>query len=245
MNIDSNVGFDELKKGYKKEKNIFRCLFCEHQYLNGDIYSFDNRLVEASTAIELHMQEAHGSVFDVLISGNKKNTGLTSVQSELLTHFYSGISDKEIAAKTNTSQSTVRYQRFNLKEKARQAKVFLALFELMNEKSKEEHEFEIHAGATMVDERYMTSVEETQRIIETFFSSINPLVLKTFSPKEKKKLVILKVISEQFEKEKRYDEKEVNNILKSIYDDYATIRRYLIEYGFMERTQNCTEYWLK
>ncbi|HEX9062442.1 MAG TPA: DUF2087 domain-containing protein, partial [Clostridia bacterium] len=58
-------------------------------------------------------------------------------------------------------------------------------------------------------------------------------------------IVILKKISEQFEKNKRYSEKELNHIIKEIYEDFATIRRYLIEYGFMERTNDCKEYWLK
>ena len=104
---------------------------------------------------------------------------------------------------------------------------------------------QIHSGATMVDERYMATAEETQKIIDTFFSSINPLVLNTFSSREKKKLVILRVISGQFEKDRQYSEKEVNEILKPIYGDFATIRRYLIEYGFLERTPDCRSYWLK
>ncbi|MFR2551837.1 MAG: DUF2087 domain-containing protein [Clostridioides difficile] len=43
---------------------------------------------------------------------------------------------------------------------------------------------------------------------------------------------------EQFERGKKYSEKEVNQILESIYDDFATIRRYLIEYGFMSRNKS-------
>jgi len=27
--------------------------------------------------------------------------------------------------------------------------------------------------------------------------------------------------------------------------DHATLRRYLIEYGFLERTQDCGTYWVK
>ena len=235
----------ELKQGYKRADNVFCCLFCEQKYLSGDIYTFSDRMVEASTAIRLHIQEAHCSAFDVLIAQDKKHTGLTNVQSELLAYFYEGIPDKEIAARTNTSQSTVRYQRFNFKEKARQARVFLALYELMDERSKDEYKPKVHEGATMVDERYMTSEAEAQKITETFFSSMNPLILKSFSPKEKKKLVILRVIAGQFEKGRKYEEKELNDILKAIYEDYVTIRRYLIEYGFMDRTSDCKEYWLK
>ena len=66
-----------------------------------------------------------------------------------------------------------------------------------------------------------------------------------FSSKEKKKIVTLQKIIEQFEPGKIYPEKEVNQILKDIYDDFPTIRRYLIEYGFMERSKDCRDYWVK
>jgi len=103
---------------------------------------------------------------------------------------------------------------------------------------------EIHANARMVDERYMATADEAKKIIETYFLSLEPLVLKAFPPKEKKKLVILREISKQFEKGRRYDEKEINRIIKSIYGDHTTIRRYLIEYRFLERTTDGGEYWL-
>ncbi|MDR1669401.1 MAG: DUF2087 domain-containing protein [Oscillospiraceae bacterium] len=102
---------------------------------------------------------------------------------------------------------------------------------------------EIHSGAKMVDERYMTTAEEEERIIKTYFASLEPLTLKKFPLKEKRKLVILRVIAGQFECKKRYSEKEINQILKGICEDYVTVRRYLIEYGFMERTRDCSEYW--
>ena len=34
-------------------------------------------------------------------------------------------------------------------------------------------------------------------------------------------------------------------ILKRIYEDNATIRRYLIEYGFLDRSKDCSKYWVK
>ncbi|HEX3029230.1 MAG TPA: DUF2087 domain-containing protein, partial [Clostridia bacterium] len=102
-----------------------------------------------------------------------------------------------------------------------------------------------HRGATMLDDRYFTTKAEEEKILSTLFSSLSPLKLETFSSKEKKKIVILKKISEQFERGKKYSEKELNTIIKEIYGDFATIRRYLIEYGFMERTNDCKEYWLK
>jgi len=240
-----DVSLDELKQGYTKDNNTYSCLFCEQQYTLGDIYTFDERLVDASKAIELHIEKEHVSAFNTLILEGKKNTGMTDIQRELLTHFHNGLSDKEVAAITNTAPSTVRFQRYHLKEKARQAKVFLALFELIDDGVKEDLNINIHSTATMVDLRYNTTDEEAQKIIDIFFSSRDPLVLKTFSSKEKNKLVILRLISEQFQRVKRYEEKEVNDIIKPIYSDFATIRRYLIEYGFMDRTGDCKEYWLK
>ena len=56
--------------------------------------------------------------------------------------------------------------------------------------------------------------------------------------------MILGKIAEQFEHGRQYSEKEVNQILKPIFEDFATLRRYLIMYGFMERTRDGAAYWL-
>lgn len=56
---------------------------------------------------------------------------------------------------------------------------------------------------------------------------------------------MLQHILTRFTPNRQYTEIEVNTLLKSIYTDFATIRRYLIEYGFMERSKDCTEYWVK
>ena len=70
-------------------------------------------------------------------------------------------------------------------------------------------------------------------------------MLSTFPSKEKRKIIVLQHILTRFDRNKKYSEKEINEVLKSIYQDFATIRRYLIEYGFMERSKDCMEYWVK
>ena len=65
--------------------------------------------------------------------------------------------------------------------------------------------------------------------------SENPLVLKLIPRKDKYKIIILRKISELFNMDEKFSEQEVNNVLKSIYSDYVTLRRYLIEYGFLTR----------
>ena len=245
----SAVTAQELKAGfsYTERTGIYKCLFCDAAYEKGIIYPSGNYLADALKSIRLHIEAEHGSVFHMLLSEDKRNTGLTDVQKEMLSSFYSGLSDKEIAVASGMSPSTIRYQRFNFREKAKQAKFILALSELLEEKLKQKSDtlLDIHGGATMVDERYMVTGEEAEKITKSFFLSLTPPILKTFSSKEKNKLVILKIIAEQFEPSRKYTEKQVNEILKAIYHDYATIRRYLIEYGFMARTDNCSEYWLK
>lgn len=56
---------------------------------------------------------------------------------------------------------------------------------------------------------------------------------------------MLKHILKNFKNEEQYTEKQVNLIIKRIYDDYATVRRALIEYGFMDRRDDCSAYWVK
>jgi len=97
----------------------------------------------------------------------------------------------------------------------------------------------------MVDDRYSITKSEEEKILASVFESLQPLKLKVFSSKEKKKIVTLRKIASQFEQGRKYTEKEVNFTLITIYEDFATIRRYLVEYGFMERTNDCKEYWLK
>lgn len=237
----------DIKNGFSYDENsgMYSCLFCNAEFEEGIIYTVDNRMADACKAAKLHIEKEHVSVFSRLLK-IKKHTGLTDTQRDLLLSFYKGISDKDIAKSTGISPSTVRYQRYSFREKAKQAKIILALSELFEEKLRQSvGEFpEVHDNAAMVDERYMITDAETEKIVKSFFISLSPPILKSFSSKEKNKLVILRIIAKQFETVRKYTEKEVNEILKAIYGDYVTIRRYLIEYGFMERTADCGEYRL-
>ena len=56
-----------------------------------------------------------------------------------------------------------------------------------------------------------------------------------------KRLVVLDHICRVFEIGVRYPEKEVNAMLRAFHDDYAALRRYLVEEGFLARDHNV--YW--
>ena len=56
-------------------------------------------------------------------------------------------------------------------------------------------------------------------------------------------MFILAKIAEQFEFDREYTGKEVDVILKEIFDDYVPLRCSLIEYGFFKRTADGSKYW--
>ena len=97
----------------------------------------------------------------------------------------------------------------------------------------------------MVDDRYKVTPKEHDTLLKKYFPDGLDGKLKTFTMKEKGKLVVLRHIATKFTCGLDYNEKQVNEILKTVYDDYVTIRRYLIEYGFMDRTADCARYWMK
>lgn len=47
----------------------------------------------------------------------------------------------------------------------------------------------------------------------------------------------------QFERGRTYMKKEVNRIPRDIFDDYVSLLRYLIAYGFLERTRDGRTCW--
>jgi len=244
----SNLTLCEIKNGYRfdKETNVYKCNYCGDIFREGQIYPSGKNLLVAERAIDDHIVTGHGGNFEQLINSDTKYNALTENQKELLSFFYANVPDNEIANKLGVSASTVRRQKFAFREKAKQAKLFLAAFELAFESAPKNDEsiVPIHNNAKYYDDRYVITEKEKEHILQTSFESLDPLKLKTFSSKEKKKVVILAKIAELFESGKNYSEKEVNQILKPVYEDYALIRRYLIMYGFMDREGDGSRYWI-
>lgn len=59
--------------------------------------------------------------------------------------------------------------------------------------------------------------------------------------KRAKRLILLDHIARLFDVGVRYTELEVNAILRTKYDDYVALRRYLVDEGFLDRDHG--EYW--
>jgi hypothetical protein len=56
------------------------------------------------------------------------------------------------------------------------------------------------------------------------------------------RLLLLDEVAQAFEPGRRYDEAAVNEVLKALYDDHVTLRRYLVDEDLMSRTPDGT-YW--
>lgn len=241
-----NSTLAELQNGYRFDQHAksYACLFCRQTYQQGIIYPMGEVLYEAEKAMLLHIQQSHGSVFETLIQLDKKYTGLSDIQREMLQLFHKGLSDKEILERSSSgSISTIRQHRFKLKEKERQAKIFLALMANLDNRVPMK-DSPIHKEEIIVDSRYGITESEREKVLQTYFKNGLDGEMDIFPSKEKRKIIVLKHILKRFDQDKKYSEKEVNDIIKTAHDDYVTVRRYFIEYGFMDRNSDGSQYWV-
>jgi len=71
------------------------------------------------------------------------------------------------------------------------------------------------------------------------------LILDTFMPdgklvafprKQEQIITILNEVARKFDPDKQYKEREVNVILEEVNEDYCTLRRHLVDYGYLSRS---------
>jgi hypothetical protein len=239
----------EIKQGYRYDgaAGEFVCLICGRTFADGVVYPHGEALYEARRYVAVHIEESHRSVFHFLLGLDKKLTGLTEHQRTILELFYAGKADSEVAKELGAgSMSTVRNHRFALRERQKQAKVFLVVMELLGERVPKKSAFiELPRAVRSVDERFAITEEENAKILAAYLPEGPDGPLSQFPGKEKKRLAILRHVARYFDPTATYTEKEVTAILKRFYDDYALLRRYLIDYGFMDRRTDGSAYWIK
>jgi len=86
--------------------------------------------------------------------------------------------------------------------------------------------------------------EEKRQVLEKYFINDESLQLVIFPKKQKQKYLCLLWIITLFDKDKNYNEKDVNSILEPVYPDYVMVRRYLVDYGLLNRTPDGSRYWV-
>lgn len=80
-----------------------------------------------------------------------------------------------------------------------------------------------------------------RKVLATFFDDSGHIT--AFPVQAKKFRVVIQHVAKAFEESRRYSEREVNEILRRFSDDTATLRRSLVELGFMGREGGGGAYW--
>jgi len=235
-----------LTRGYRHEpiSGFLRCLHCAASFDGGLVYPVLGGMGIAERAAREHVEAVHGGAFAALLGLGKEATGLTDIQETLLRSFFAGRSDKETAvALGGKSESTVRNHRFQLRRREGEARILVALMSLVSEAEPRERKLvEYPADLPTRDERIDVTEDEAAAIEARYMRSSGSPHIVNWPKKQKEKLVLLKKIAERFERGRGYTEPEVNAILGPVYEDHVTIRRYLIEYRFLEREPDGSEY---
>jgi DNA-binding CsgD family transcriptional regulator len=258
----SEYSVADLCSGVRLDGETYLCLICGTCFDEGVIYHSEEESVTAALAARRHVAN-HGGMLRALLDLPRSVSGLSEVQKALLGMFGDGLPDRKVAQKMDKAESTIRNHRFQLRKRIGQAKILAAIGQLLQSSSEEEAgivargvarilekqeqrgaEFvAYHDDIPMKDERIRITVAEAADIAERLFAPDETPRLLRFPRKEKEKLVVLKRIAETFDPAKQYTEKEVNLLIEPIYDDYVTIRRYLVDYRFLDREPDGSRYW--
>jgi len=102
--------------------------------------------------------------------------------------------------------------------------------------------FDLSLGEVIKEDSPAVNEEEKYKkeVLSNFFKYGR---LSQIPTQRKKREIVLREIAKSFEPERRYGEKEVNEIIERFHEDYCTIRREMIACGIMDRDRE--EYWLK
>jgi hypothetical protein len=71
-----------------------------------------------------------------------------------------------------------------------------------------------------------------RRVLTTFLVDGT---LTSIPAQQKKRDAVLRFLAERFEPERMYGEREVNDVLRPFHPDVASLRRYLVDGGFLQR----------
>ena len=96
----------------------------------------------------------------------------------------------------------------------------------------------------VLEKQFNITPEDKAEVLEKYFGSDGQMLIQAFPPKEKRKIIIMEKIMDDFEVDRDYSEKEVNQIIARYYSDFVTVRRYLIQYKFMDRVKDGSRYWV-
>ncbi|WEE37411.1 DUF2087 domain-containing protein [Lactiplantibacillus paraplantarum] len=231
----TNLTVNDLMRGWHQTTTTLNCNYCDANWA----------ITTPVTTVEQHLTIAHGGNRSQLIHLDSRYNTLTTKQQDLLTAFATGIKDADLAKEFQLAAATIRHQKFTFREKAKQAKLYLAIYQLVFETGQTADDLiALPEQPGIFDDRFaITEDEVTQTLKQYFDFTHEPLQLKRWPKKQKAIVTILTRVIDEIPADQPFNETELNNYLRPIYFDYTTLRRYLIDYGFLKRTVDGRQYW--
>lgn len=74
-------------------------------------------------------------------------------------------------------------------------------------------------------------------------AGVTPEHPEKIARKSPKRRVQVERAANLFSRERKYTEREINELLKTLFEDHVFARRMMIEHGILDRTANGSEYW--
>ena len=235
--INTDVPVGDIVRGWTTDaaSRSRVCVFCGERFERGRVYRFGDDLLTSARAADRHVADAHGGSFAAIMAAGPDAVGLGEVQAAVLRGLFEGMDDQAIAASIgDKALSTIRNHRRNLRRKAAEARLFIAVMELVESRLARGKRFVDFGPVTHVrDERADMTEAEADAIVDRFMQPDGSL--SRIPPKEKHKLAVLRRVVERFERGRDYSDAEVRAILAPVNEDHALLRRYLVDYRFLER----------
>lgn len=200
---------DELQRGYSRHDNA--CLFC------------NQRLTDPLSAGK-HVQSIHGGVLAALLALDKSFTGLTDKQRALIALWHDKLPDQTLASESGVSLSTLRNQRFALRQREREARLFLNILKL---------------SGLSVRHQPQSPKKDKNDIANLFRDGRLLRIPKGDAPRA----AVMLHIANLFSPNVRYTDAQVRELLAPVHEDYALIRRYLVDSHLLSRTRDGRIYW--
>ncbi len=203
---------DTIGQGYTAALD---CLFCDHHATDAG-------------AAQAHLEADHTSVLTALLALDTSFTGLTDKQKSLIHLWQGGARDAVIAAQTGVSTSTLRNQRFALREREREARLLLAILSL--------------SGLSALPRAQAESAGAVGDGVDHFYKNG---VLTGMPAKESKRIAVMRRFAALFVPGRTYTTAEVRDLVVPIWPDHATVRRWLVDHRWLHRTPDGCAYWVE
>lgn len=234
----------EIEQGWHHTDTALVCNYCDATFADDQVFPVGDGFYPAAKMIQYHLATVHPQAIDELIRTDSKYNTLTEKQRALLSAFAMGAKDATIAKQMDVAAATVRHQKFTFREKAKQAKLYLAIYEqVFNRPTSADELVRLPEQSGMEDDRFAITIAEYTQLFAKYFTTTDPLRLARWPKHQKAILAVLKRITATLPADQHFTERELTDQLKPIYADFPLLRRYLVDYGFLRRTDGGRDYW--